>query len=249
MFNFFQRKKTEPAVLPMRVDIHCHVVPGVDDGAPTVDVALELVKRMKGMGLTKIIASPHVTQDTFENTAETLDPALASLRDAVAAAGLDIEIDRSAEYRIDDFFMQQLKEGNIKLLPDRHILVENSFIQEPWNLEKTLFDLKVKGYKPILAHPERYLYYHQGKMARYKQLHDIGTLFQVNMLSIAGAYGKPEKEIALKLLDNGYVDFIGTDLHNMRHIEILEQYLASREYSKIRAKLEASAKNDERFGG
>ena len=247
MFNFFSRKPAEPEPLPIKVDIHCHVLPGVDDGSPDVETSVSLVESLQRMGLTKIIASPHVTQATFENTPETLDPALKQLRDALSERGNSIVLDRSAEYRVDEFFLEQFSAGNCKALPGQYILVENSYIQEPWNIEKVLFDLKIKGYKPILAHPERYIYYHGNKLFRYQQLHDTETLFQVNILSIAGAYGSKEKEIALKLLEKGYVDFLGTDLHNQRHVQILERFLASREYAKLRPRLEEVAKNDRVF--
>ncbi|MCH5245618.1 MAG: hypothetical protein J1E84_04065 [Muribaculaceae bacterium] len=247
MFNFFKRKQTEPGTLPFKVDIHCHILPGVDDGSPDVETSVSLVESLQRMGLTKIIASPHVTQVTFENTPETLDNALGQLQEALKQSNTGIEVDRSAEYRIDDYFQEQLKAGNCKTLPGGYILIENSFIQEPWNLEKLVFDLKIKGYKPILAHPERYMYYHANKLARYKQLHDTETLFQVNMLSIAGGYGKAEKEVALKLLEKGYIDFIGTDLHNAQHVEILEQFLSSREYARLKPLLEKAAKNDDLF--
>lgn len=237
MFNFFSKKSKEPATLPYQVDIHCHLLPGVDDGSPDLETSLKLVERLHGLGLKKIITSPHVTQDTFENTAATLDPALQSLRDAVAEQGIDIEIDRSAEYRIDEYSMGMIEAGEAKILPDGYILVENSFIQEPWNLEQILFNLKIKGMKPILAHPERYPYYYNDKFARYKQLHDVGTLFQVNLLSLAGAYGREEKAIALGLLERGYVDFLGSDIHRSSHIDIIEEYLSSREYRKIADKL------------
>lgn len=245
MFNFFNKKNTDNLVMPMKVDIHCHVLPGVDDGSPDIESSLKLVERMAGLGLTRIIASPHVTQDTFENTPETLDNALVSLQNAIKETGLNIDLDRSAEYRIDEFSISQIESGIAKILPKDYILVENSFIQEPWELDKFLFNLKIKGMKPILAHPERYGYYHNDRFARYKQLHDTGTMFQVNLLSLAGAYGKKEKTVANELVNRGYVDFIGTDIHRNIHIDIIEDFLLSREYRKIREKL--SIGNDIEF--
>lgn len=245
MFNFFNKKNTDNLEMPMKVDIHCHVLPGVDDGSPDIESSLKLVERMAGLGLTRIIASPHVTQDTFENTPETLDNALVSLQNAIKGTGLNIYLDRSAEYRIDEFSISQIESGIAKILPKDYILVENSFIQEPWELDKFLFNLKIKGMKPILAHPERYGYYHNDRFARYKQLHDTGTMFQVNLLSLAGAYGKKEKAVANELVNRGYVDFIGTDIHRNLHIDIIEDFLASREYRKIREKL--SIGNDIEF--
>ncbi len=224
--------------MPMKVDIHSHLLPGVDDGSPDVETSVELVGRMAALGLERIIASPHVTQDTFENSPETLDAALSQLQEALKKSGAGIRVDRSAEYRFDEFSLAQIGSGAAKTLPEGYILVENSFIQEPWGLENILFDLKIKGMKPILAHPERYAYYHVDKMARYKQLHDAGTLFQINLLSLAGAYGKKEKAVATEMVERKWVDFIGTDVHNRDHVDIIEQYLASRDYRRILEKLD-----------
>jgi tyrosine-protein phosphatase YwqE len=235
MFSLF-KKKIEKAELCFNTDIHCHIVPGIDDGSPDVTTSVELVERMKGWGINRIIASPHVTQEAFENTPEIIGQALAPLKSELETKGIDVELSHSAEYRIDEFFLSQLECGNIVPLPGNYLLVENSFLQEPWNLDKILFDLKVRGYKPILAHPERYYYYYN-KRSRYDELHNVGTLFQINLLSLAGYYGREEKMIAEYLLEKGYVDFIGTDLHRHAHADAIEAYLLSKEYRKIAPKL------------
>jgi len=231
MFSFIHKSK-EPQQLFFHTDVHCHVVPGVDDGSPDVQTSVELIERMASWGFTRIIATPHMTQDTFENTPDILDPALASLQEALAKVLPDFNLSRTAEHRIDDFFLSQLEKGLILPYPDNYILVENSFMQEPWNLEQLLFDLKIKGYKPIMAHPERFHYYHPNR-ARYDQLHQAGNLFQINLLSLAGHYGKTTKQTAEWLVEKGYVDFIGTDLHHHRHADVIEEYLASRDYKKL----------------
>lgn len=235
MFNFF-KKKSEPIQLCFNTDIHCHILPGIDDGSPDVTTSVELIERMKSWGITRIIATPHSTQASFENTPETMGNALALLKAELDKSQIEIDITHSAEYRIDEYFTTQLSNGNIVPMPNNYILVENSFIQEPWNLDQLLFDLKVKGYKPILAHPERYMYYY-AKKDRYKAIHSTGTKLQLNILSLAGHYGKEEKHIAMELLDNGLVDFIGTDLHNHRHADAIEAYLASKDYRKIKDRL------------
>ena len=235
MFNFF-KKKQEPAQLCFNTDIHCHVVPGIDDGSPDINTSIELIERMQSWGITRIIATPHVTQASFENTPEIMSEALSSLKKELENRGNNINITHSAEYRIDEQFLSQLKENLIVPMPSNYILVENSFIQEPWNLDQLLFDLKVKGYKPILAHPERYLYYHS-KRDRYKAIHNTGTKFQVNLLSVAGYYSKDEKRVALELINNGLVDFIGTDLHNHNHANAIESFINSREYRKLKDRL------------
>ncbi len=235
MFNFF-KKKQEPLQLCFNTDIHCHILPGIDDGSPDVDTSIELIQRMLSWGINRIIATPHVTQASFENTPETMSNALKSLNEALKNKNIEIDIIHSAEYRIDELFITQLNNGTIVPFPNNYLLVENSFIQEPWNLDQLLFDLKVKGYRPILAHPERYMYYYS-KKDRYKTIHSTGTKFQINILSIAGYYGKEEKRIAMELIEKGFVDFIGTDLHNHRHADAIESFLSSKDYQKIKDKL------------
>lgn len=227
MFNLF--KKKEPARLWFKTDIHCHIIPGIDDGSPDPQTSVELIERMQGWGIERIIASPHVTQDTFENTPQTIAPALDSLHDALSSKGMTIPVSNSAEYRIDENFLNQIEQGMIMPLPDDYLLVENSFIQEPLNLDQTLFDLQVRGFKPILAHPERYRYYHIGNKKRYESLHASGIQFQVNLLSLTGYYGKTEKATAEWLIEKEMADFIGTDLHNHRHADAIDAYLSSRD--------------------
>jgi len=246
MIGIFQKKRKEPLKLPFRTDIHCHIVPGVDDGSPDASTSAELVERMQRWGIERIIASPHVTQYTFENTPDILDPALEELHDELRRRGNGINIGRSAEYRIDEFFLKQVEDKMLTPYPNSHLLIENSFMQEPWNLDQLIFDLQVRGFRPILAHPERYTYYY-GKTARYKELHDAGLMFQINLLSLAGNYGKAEKKMAEKLLEDGLVDFIGTDLHNSRHADVIDEYLIGKEAEKHFRMLEAVVQNDIAF--
>lgn len=245
LFSFL--KKSEPLRLPFKTDIHCHIIPGVDDGSPDVDTSVELVKRMNSWGIERIIATPHITEATFENTPEILDPALEELQEALKARGVDVAVSRASENRIDDFFREQLAAGQITPYPNNYILVENSFIQEPWDLDQFLFDLKIKGYRPILAHPERFHYYFDEHPERYNALHRAGNLFQVNVLSLAGGYSKQEKRVAEKLIEKGYVDFLGTDLHNSRHADIIDAYLTTKDARRHFAALEGRIFNDKAF--
>lgn len=241
LFNLFGPKT--PAKLPFSTDMHCHIVPGVDDGSPDLQTSLQLVEAMAEMGLRRIFASPHSTQDTFENTPQSLAAPFQSLVDGVSDMGLDVELHRHAEYRLDEFFISQFNNGNLTTLPGNHILVENSFSIEPFNMELLLFDLKVAGYVPILAHPERYKYYSVHHRSRYKSLYASGLKFQINLLSLAGHYGKHEREVAVELLKEGMVDYIGTDIHRMHHIESINKYLKSSQF-KHDLKYMSGIKND-----
>ena len=245
IFSIFSGK--EPIKLPYTTEVHCHIVPGVDDGSPDAATSANLVERMQSWGIRRIIATPHVTECSFENTSGILDPALGQLHAELKNRGNDIEVIRASENRIDDFFRELLQAGDIKLMPNNYILVENSFTQEPWQLDQFLYDLRIKGMRPILAHPERYYYYHDNGMRRYDELHRAGTYFQINVLSLAGAYGKQEKKVAEKLLEKGYVDFLGSDLHNEHHADDIDRYLTTSSARKHFAALSGRLLNDRVF--
>lgn len=229
LFGIFKSKPVDRAELCFDTDIHCHIVPGVDDGAKTVDVAADLVERMQSWGIKRIVASPHVTRDTFENNSANLDPALELLRAELKKRGNSIEVNHAAEYRIDDLLSERMAANDLMTYPGtKYILIENSFLQEPWNLDQIVFDLQVRGLQPILAHPERYTYYH-GDLKRYRQLRDAGLKMQINLLSLADGYGPAEAKMARRLIKEGLVDFIGTDLHNTRHADKIDAYLLTRQ--------------------
>lgn len=246
MFDFLRKKSKEPAELCFATDIHCHLVPGVDDGSPDARTSAKLIEQMQQWGIRRIIASPHVTQYTFENDHSSIDPAMEALRAELKARGNDIELSHSAEYRIDELFMERLDKGDIMPLPNNFLLIENSFMQEPWNLDQLVFDLQVKGFQPILAHPERYTYYYN-KKNRYAELHSAGLMFQINLLSLAGAYGKAERKIAEQLIKDNLVDFIGTDIHMQRHIDAINDYLVTKEARSDMQALAPMVKNDSAF--
>lgn len=246
MFDFLKRKPKGVPQLFFKTDMHCHLVPGIDDGQRDAVSAADLVAHEKGWGVEKIFCTPHITQDTFENTPEVIAGAFGKLSAAVSAAGVEMGLDYSAEHRLDGFFLSQLEAGAIRPLPNDYLLVENSYVQEAWNMDQMLFDLKLKGFKPILAHPERYSYYFD-KRQRYAQLHGSGTLFQVNLLSLAGYYGKEVRQAAECLVDMGFVDFVGTDMHNHRHCEAIEKYLGTKDYRRHAEVLEGRILNDKAF--
>ena len=245
MFSFFSKKRN-PIHLPIQTDIHCHIIPGVDDGSPDASTSADLIEAMQKWGIKKIIASPHYTLGTFENSPATLEPAYQALLAELKARGNDIDVSYSGEYRIDELLQRRMASGDMSLLAGDAIIIENSFLQEPWNLEQLVFDLQVRGLRPILAHPERYSYYYN-KPKRYKQLHDAGLEFQINVLSLAGAYSRQEQKIAEGLINEGLVDYLGTDLHRKSHVEAIDQYLTTKTAEKHFAALAGMLHNDEDF--
>ena len=243
MFNFFSRGSKQPQKLFFETEMHCHLIPGVDDGQATPEGGATLVEKEVKWGIKRIFFTPHITQDTFENSQQAIASAFHLLKTEVDARGIDVWLDYSAEHRLDPMFKSLIDSGNIKPFPNNYLLVENPFIQEAWNFDSTLFELIMKGYNPILAHPERYQYYHNHP-DRYKQIHAAGTKFQINLLSLSGFYGKDIKRVAEMLIELNLVDFVGTDMHNERHCESIERYLASGDYRRHAALLKCRIMND-----
>lgn len=244
MLGIFSRKK-QPIPIWFKTDIHCHILPGIDDGSPDVETSLQLIEGMRNMGIERIIASPHVAAVEFPNTPETLGEAFKTLTDELRARGIEMPVSHSAEYRIDEELGDIIADGRIMPYPDKYVLIENQWIQEPWNLEQTIFDLQIKGYQPMFAHPERFAYYHRNPK-RLDELHEK-LPFQINLLSLAGYYGKPVQKMAEMLLKKGYVDFLGTDTHAMRHVEWLTKYLAGKDALRHRELSLPTLKNDKIF--
>ena len=214
-----------PTLAWLGADMHSHLLPGLDDGAETVEHSLDLLRALRELGFRKLIMTPHIMGDFYKNTPEGIRAALEQLRIAAAAAGLgDVELDCAAEYYLDEFLGHKLADGTEMLTfggDKRYLLFETSYMNEPLNLFDTIFELKAQGYRPVLAHPERYTYLY-GRFAEIEKLRqDHGVLLQVNLNSLAGYYSPAAKKVAEQLIDGGLVDFVGTDTHHLRHTDTL----------------------------
>ncbi len=224
MFSFFKNKKDtgNKATLPFSIDLHSHILPGVDDGAADIDAAIGLVKGIYALGIRHTIATPHIIGDVYRNNQESIYAALALLKNACVKEGIDIQISAAAEYMLDDYFLGLLRD-NVPLLTisKNIILTEQSFGSPTDNLHEFAFEIITSGYRPIMAHPERYRFYH-GDYHAYSILKNMGFLLQVNLLSLTGYYGKAEAKAAKYILANNLADFVGTDMHHIRHLQTLK---------------------------
>lgn len=222
MFSFFEKKHFLADYLSGFVDIHNHILPGIDDGAATVEDSLDLLSHFEKLGITKFIATPHVMNDYYPNSPQTIYTALMKLQQRLSEEGKDyIQIKAAAEYMMDQTFLELLEKENLLCLQENLVLVEMSYFQAPINLNEILFHLQTQQYKPVLAHPERYAYFHSKTLTKYKDLKSRGCLFQLNALSLVGHYGKNMRGISFRLLEEGMIDVLGTDTHQMRHLEKL----------------------------
>ncbi len=218
----------------LEVDMHSHLISGIDDGSKTMEESLHLIKRMADYGLRKIITTPHIMSEYYRNTPEIIRMGLEDLRRAVKNEGISIEIEAAAEYYMDEIFLEKIKNGEeVLTFGDNYILVETGFINKPQMLLEIIFQLEMAGYKPILAHPERYQYL-IGDKGLLQDLTDRKILFQVNLLSLTGFYSKPVKDFGDMLVEKGLVRFFGTDCHNERYLDMMETLPKSKLYSKIK---------------
>lgn len=241
MFNFFKKKANNK--LFYSTEVHCHIMPGVDHGATDVQNGLELMRAEMDMGITNLIFTPHVTKSTFENTPDTILPAFDTFKKAITENGINAKVSVSAEYRLDELSLEQIKSNQYIAMPKEHILLENAYQQERIDLDQILFDIQIKNLTPIMAHPERFPYYGQTK-ERFTQLHNAGALFQVNLMSFTGYFGRTAKHSAEWLLEHDLIDFLGSDVHNMEHIEVIREFIKSKNYKKIESKLKGRLLND-----
>lgn len=170
-----------------------------------------------------MVTTPHIYKELYANNRDTLRSSYESLLPALQAAGVDMPLRYAAEYFLDDHVDDLLKTGEPLLaIHENWVLVETSFVQPPMDLDRRLFDLQLAGYKPIMAHPERYPYWHNDR-ARYHTLKEKGFLLQVNLLSLTGYYGKGVAEAAKYLVKEALVDLVGTDCHHERHVAALQK--------------------------
>jgi len=231
MFNLFRPKPPIGSFRFLHTDLHSHLLPGIDDGAEDIEQSLELIRRLLDMGFQHLITTPHVMADLYPNTPGVIRRKLAEVQEAVKAKGWPIRIDAAAEYLLDEGFEPLLEKDKLLALPGKRVLVEMSFISEPPKFDQYLFSMQTKGYRPLLAHPERYLFL-RDEPQRYQDLKDRGCEFQLNLLSLTGYYGKPTRENAYRLLKEGLIDYLATDLHHSRHAEALEALLTDKKVAK-----------------
>lgn len=234
-FSFlFKDPNPTPPPEPLKVDMHSHFLPQLDDGAISMDECLQLLKWMEDRGYEKIITTPHIIQDLYQNTPETIFPALEKVRAALKESGSKLRIEAAAEYFIDDQFIAWLEADQPLLtLKDNLVLVETGFLNEPAYLREVLFKMRLKGYKPVFAHPERYLYL-QIKKEKLEELFDSGVLLQINLMSLSGYYGPQAQKFAEWMVDQGFFHFVGSDCHRPKHLEPLAKAFQSKTFKKIR---------------
>ena len=234
MFGLFKKKPekrhTNFNYDSIMVDMHSHVLPGIDDGAKTPQDSVILIRKMMDLGIKKVIATPHIMVDFYRNTPETINNALNILKAELVKENIDIPVEAAAEHYFDETFEARVDEGRLLTMGDNYALFEFSFINKPPNAITVIQKMNDMGYKPILAHPERYPYM---DLEQFKNLHTWGCNFQLNTISLTGYYGRESKKLAESLIDNELIDFISSDMHHTKHALALKDALRTTYIEKL----------------
>ncbi len=215
------------------IDIHSHLLPGIDDGATTIEDTISLITELKSIGVKEFITTPHIINSVWNNTKQSIELTYKNTITKLDSENEKVVLKAAAEYMFDSFFYDLLKkEEPLLTLKDNYVLVEMSYVNPPLQLYDFIFELQIAGYIPVLAHPERYIFYHTNFNEYYK-LKKAGCLFQLNLLSTVGYYGKEVAIVTQKLLDKDMYDFVGSDVHHENHIKAFSNKIVLKNYSNL----------------
>ncbi|QMW05262.1 tyrosine-protein phosphatase [Spirosoma foliorum] len=221
---------TEPPTCYWQTDIHSHFLPGVDDGVNSQEEALICLQQFSDWGIRRIITTPHVSQDWYPNTKATLLDGQAMLQALVNEHQIPLVVEVAAEYQVDELFLDLLRDDQLLSFgSQKYVLFETGWAAAPTFLNEIIFHLLTQGYQPLLAHPERYTYYHNDLKA-LSDLRKAGCLFQLNWGSMTGRYGRKVQAQAHRLLTNKWVDFMGSDIHRPADLSLFNQLVTSADY-------------------
>lgn len=235
MFSFFKKKKPlfSGDLSILQTDMHSHLLPGIDDGSPDIDTSIQLIQGLMALGYKKFITTPHLMIDLYPNNRHTISKAHEALKKELQKRKINVEIKAAAEYFLDDHFDGLLeKKEPLLTIKDNMVLVEFSFASAPLDYKQKIFEIQLQGYKPVLAHPERYSYFHN-KPEIYDELRHLGCYFQVNLLSLIGYYGRGVARAADSLFKKKQIELLGTDLHHERHLNNLQTPLLLQKANEV----------------
>ena len=235
IFNLFKSKPSLKELIPNGfVDIHSHILPGIDDGAKNIFESLKLISEMEKLGFSKIIGTPHTYEGVHNNTNKSIK---SSFNQVEKNLNKNIKIDYASEYMLDNTLLEKISNKSLLKLKDKYVLVEMSYLFAPNNLYEIIFELQSNGYIPVLAHPERYSFLFNDPK-EYNKLKKVGCKFQINLLSSIGYYGLEVKNMTDSLLNKNFVEFAGSDIHNLKHIQGFDKKIKIRNIKKLQEVME-----------
>jgi protein-tyrosine phosphatase len=228
VISFFSnraRKRTS-----LHADIHSHLLPGLDDGVADFYEAIQVIQQLRDLGYRKLVTTPHIMSDTYRNEPGQIHTQLNELNQKLIERNISVKVQAAAEYYLDSWLIKQVDEGKpLITFGDKHLLFEMNYMTEPYQLRDFIFTISMQGYKPVLAHPERYRFM---TIEKAEDLHHRGVLMQLNILSFIDFYSKPVRQMANQLVDHGWVDFLGSDCHNLRHAALLSKAFKNKHFNK-----------------
>ncbi|MGB0427483.1 MAG: tyrosine-protein phosphatase [Flavobacteriales bacterium] len=210
----------------LSVDMHSHILPGIDDGAQNVQDSIQLVNALISLGYEQFICTPHVMGDYFPNTDQSIDRATKALQFNHKVVLQNHPLSATAEYFYDERLIELNQSKHLRTFAETsYFLFEFSFKFKPPGTKEFIYDAQMNGYKPILAHPERFDYMDLSKL---EELKSRGVNLQLDLMSLVGHYGKNVQKLAKELIKAKMYDFVGTDIHRFQHVEVIEKALRSR---------------------
>lgn len=226
IFSKKEAKRDSFDLSVLKVDMHSHLIPGIDDGSKSMDETIGMLTKFENLGFKKVITTPHIMSDYFRNTPEIILGGMEKVQAELKRINLNIEFEAAAEYYYDETLMEKLKNKE-KLLTfgDNYLLFEFSFHSEPSQIDNLIFEMITQNYKPVLAHFERYVFLH-GSIDKATEWREKGVNIQLNYNSLTGHYGPEVLKQARKLVDSGQIDFVATDCHRIEHLMTLEDNLS-----------------------
>lgn len=232
---FFSKKKAflKDLIPDNFVDIHSHLIPGIDDGSKTIEDSINLINELEKIGFKEFITTPHVLPFVWNNTKSIIQEGEVKVNDTFKSLNKHVHLKAAAEYMLDSSLLENIKNEKLLTLKDNYLLIEMSYLNPPIQLMEYIYSIQVEGYTPILAHPERYLFYHQN-FENYLTLKNSGCLFQLNLLSTVGYYGNHVAVICDKLLKKGLIDFVGSDVHHQKHVDAFSGKVIIKEMAPLK---------------
>jgi tyrosine-protein phosphatase YwqE len=228
VFSIFSR---QALTIPFRADMHSHLIPGIDDGVISHEASLATIRKLMDLGYEKFVTTPHIMSDTYPNNVSTIRDGLKSLHEFLRSKNISVVVEAAAEYYLDEYTMRVIeKQEEMLTFGNKYLLFETNYLSEPYILKDFIFKATSQGYRPVLAHPERYQYM---TMEKAQDLVDRGVLLQINLLSLSGFYLRPVQKFAEKLIDKKMVSFVGTDCHNEVQAIAMEKSLRTKAFKKL----------------